>query len=326
MKSIKLLDCTLRDGGSINNGLFGYSNILKICQFLNDANIEIIETGFLYNNVIKDKNSTINSDINFFNEITSKIKNKNCKTFTMIDFAKFNTKNFDLRKRNSLDGIRIMFKKEKLSDVLDFSYKLKELNYELILNPVSITTYNDNELKNLLKEVNNISPNAVYIVDTYGLLDKDETLEYFKNFDAILNKNIKVGYHSHNNRQLSLSNSIELINNAHNRDLIIDTALYGMGKRAGNTPTELMANHLNSHHNFNYDLNKLTQIINENILPLKDKYEWGYSIIHYIAAINKCHSDYVTYLYKTRKFSIDKISIIISEFFIFFYRVFNELF
>lgn len=313
MKKIQLLDCTLRDGGSINNGMFGNSNILKICQFLNDANIEIIETGFFDNNVISNKDSTINSNINFFNEITSKIKNKKCKTFAMIDFSKFNIKNFNKEKRTYLDGIRIMFKKERLSEVINFSYILKDLNYELILNPVSITTYSTKELENLLKEVNKINPNAVYIVDTYGLLDKDETLDYFRQFNDSLNIDIKIGYHSHNNRQLSLSNSIELINNTQDRNLIIDTALYGMGKRAGNTPTELMANHLNTHHNFNYDLNKLTQIINENILPLKNKYEWGYSIIHYIAAINKCHSDYVTYLYKERNFTIKKINNILKR-------------
>ena len=313
MNKIKLLDCTLRDGGSINNGMFGYSNILKICQFLNDSNIEIIETGFLDNNVLENKDSTINPNIKFFNDITTQIKNKKCKTVTMIDFAKFNPKSFNKIKKTSLDGIRIMFKKEKLSSVLDFSYILKDLGYELVLNPVSVTTYNKKELENLLKEANNINPNAIYIVDTYGLLDKDETLEYFEVFDNNLNSSIQIGYHSHNNRQLSLSNSIEIINNAQNRNLIIDTALYGMGKRAGNTPTELMANHLNTHHNSNYDLNKLTQIINENIFPLKNNYEWGYSIIHYIAAINKCHSDYVTYLYKTRSFSVEKINNILKE-------------
>ena len=313
MSNIRLLDCTLRDGGSINNGLFGFENIIKICQFLNDANIETIELGFLDNNVVYNNDSSINPNIDFFNNISSKIRNKACKTFAMIDFAKYNINKFDIEQKTSLDGIRIMFKKEKLNEVLTLCKKLKELNYEIVLNPVSITSYTKNELKNLLTETNNIKPNAIYIVDTYGLLDKDETIEYFDLFNESIDKQIMIGYHSHNNRQLSLSNSIEIINKEKERNLIIDTSLYGMGKRAGNTPTELLANHLNSHNNRNYDLEKLTQIINSSILPLKEKYEWGYSIIHYIAAINKCHSDYVTYLYKAKKLSIEEINSILKK-------------
>lgn len=313
MKNIKLLDCTLRDGGSINNGQFGYSNILKICQYLNDSNIETIELGFLDNNVVRNENSTINTDISFFDEISSKIKNKRSKTFVMIDYEKYNQKNFNINKKENLDGIRIMFRKERIKEVMNFCEKLKSLNYAIVLNPVSITTYTKNELNDLLKEANYIEPNAIYIVDTYGLLDKDETIEYFHTFENSLKENITIGYHSHNNRQLSLSNSIEIIKVATKHNLIIDTALYGMGKRAGNTPTELLANHLNRYNKKNYDLEKITKIINENILPLKEQYEWGYSIIHYIAAINKCHSDYVTYLYKEKKYSIEEINLILKN-------------
>ena len=301
MKNIKLLDCTLRDGGSINNGMFGYSNILDICQFLNDSYVDIIETGFIDNNVTENKNSSINPSTDFFDEIINKINNKTSKTVAMIDFSKYDRKNFNISKKKNLDGIRIMFKKNQIKDVFDFCNRLKTLGYSIILNPVSITTYQKNELINLLEQANTLQPDTIYIVDTYGLLDKEETLEYFDLFKKYLIKDINIGYHSHNNRQLSLSNSIELINNSENRNLIIDTALFGMGKRAGNTPTELMANHLNTHNGSKYNLEKITQIINSHIIPLKGKYEWGYSLIHYIAAINKCHSDYVTYLYKEKE-------------------------
>ena len=313
MKNIKLLDCTLRDGGSLNNGMFGYSSILNIVQFLNDANIDIIETGFIDNNISENQNSSINPNTKFFNNLTKKITNKKCKAVAMIDFSKYDRTKFNIEKKQELDGIRIMFKKNQITDVLDFCYKLKDLDYSIALNPVSITTYKKEELINLLKQANILSPYAVYIVDTYGLLDKQETLEYFNLFKTYLNENIQIGYHSHNNRQLSFANSIELINNSEARKLVIDTALLGMGKRAGNTPTELMADYLNSYGKRNYDLNKITQIINSDILPLKEKYEWGYSLIHYIAAINKCHSDYVTYLFKEKKLSIEEINTILCK-------------
>lgn len=313
MKNIKLLDCTLRDGGSVNNGMFGYSRILSIIQFLNDANVEIIETGFIDNNVLANKNSSINPNVDFFNKITRQIKNKKSKVVAMLDFSKYNRNNFNITKREDLDGIRIMFKKNQMPEVFDFCYKLKDLGYSIALNPVSITTYKKDELITLLKQANILSPDAVYMIDTYGLLDKEETIDYFNLFKKYLDENIQIGYHSHNNRQLSFSNSIELVNNSENRNIVIDTALLGMGKRAGNTPTELMANHLNSHCKKEYDLNKIMQIINSDIVPLKEKYEWGYSLIHYIAAINKCHSDYVTYFYNVKKLSIEEINNVLPK-------------
>ena len=98
MKNIKLLDCTLRDGGSINNGMFGYSNILDICQFLNDSYVDIIETGFIDNNVTENKNSSINPSTDFFDEIINKINNKTSKTVAMIDFSKYDRKYFNISK------------------------------------------------------------------------------------------------------------------------------------------------------------------------------------------------------------------------------------
>lgn len=314
MKNIKLLDCTLRDGGSLNNGMFGYANIMDIFSSLNDAGIDIIETGFIDNNSTENENAAISPDTYFFNRITAQIKNKKCKSVAMIDFSKFNRKNFNIAERKNLDGIRIMFKKEQIKEVLDFSITLKNLNYEIALNPVSITTYTKKEIIGLLKQADILKPDIVYIVDTYGLLDGEETLKYYNLFEEYLNSGISIGYHAHNNRQLAFANSIEIIkHNNSGRQTVIDTALYGMGKRAGNTPTELLADYLNKYNSSNYNTDIITNIINDKILPLKNSYTWGYSLIHYIAAINKCHSDYVNYLYNEKHFPITAINNILNQ-------------
>ena len=47
MSKIKLLDCTLRDGGYVNDWKFGHDNIESIFERLVDAGVDVIEIGFL---------------------------------------------------------------------------------------------------------------------------------------------------------------------------------------------------------------------------------------------------------------------------------------
>lgn len=313
MKRIKLLDCTLRDGGSINNWNFGQDRIINILQYLNDAKIDIIETGFLQNNIEYNPDKTITTDITQFNNIIEKIKNKNFKSVVMIDTGKFDINLLPKKKETLIDGIRLMFKKNEITTAKKYAEYIKNSNYELSLNPVSITTYEKSDLKELFKLTNSILPSVIYIIDTYGLLNNKQTKEYFRLFDENIANQIEIGYHSHNNMQLAFSNSAEIINYKTPRKIIVDSSLYGMGKRAGNTNTELISQYLNNNFETNYDINKIISIIEKEIMPLHTNFQWGYSIIHYIAAINKCHSDYVSYLYNEKKLNFAEINNILNK-------------
>ncbi len=296
--NIKLLDCTLRDGGSVMNHDFPQSTVLNITQGLNDADIDIIEAGFLDENKF---------DIDYFNKIFSQINNKKIKTAVMINFGHYDINKIKNKNKGYIDAVRLMFKKYQINDALSFASKLIDKGYQVSLNPVSVTTYDETDIKKLCLSAGSLMPEVVYIIDTYGLLDKDLTLKYLNLFETNLDKKIKIGFHAHNNRQLALSNSIEIIKNI-NREVIIDGSLYGMGKRAGNMPIELFADYMNYSYNKNYNIDIITNLIETEIIPLKEKYEWGYNLIHYIASINYCHSEYVMYLYKEKKLSINETS------------------
>lgn len=312
MKKIKLLDCTLRDGGSLNGWMFGADNILSLYNSLNESGIDIVEIGFIDNNVKDNINSALKSSISEFDNI--KIENKKCKCCAMVDISKYDTSKFNFTRSKNIDAIRIMFKKELLNSAVDCCVKLKELGYQVSLNPVSVTRYNEKEFLNLIEKSNNIKPNALYIVDTYGLMSQEETVKYFNLADKYLREETEIGYHIHNSMQTAVSNSINIINQDTKRTLIIDSSLYGMGKRAGNTQTEVIAQYLNKNFNKNYDIDKLIKTAEERIIPLKETCEWGYSLIHFIAAKNKCNSDYSTYFYKEKMMSLDEINCVLKNF------------
>ena len=166
----------------------------------------------------------------------------------MIDYGTCSIDKVIPKEKSFLDGIRVIFKKHIMNEALDFCSQIKALGYKVFVQAVSVTSYNDEEFAMLLKRVNEVKPYAFSIVDTYGLLHKNQLIHYFKMADCGLVEEISLGYHSHNNFQLGYANCIELVEKKIKRQLLLDGSLYGMGKGAGNTPIELLAMYM--HENY----------------------------------------------------------------------------
>jgi 4-hydroxy 2-oxovalerate aldolase len=313
MKNIKILDCTLRDGGFLNDWQFGYNNILLIFQRLNNANIDIIEIGYLSDNCVFDYNRTMYPNTKSINKAFEKIKEKKSMVTAIIDYGNCNLNNIENKDNGFIDAIRVTFKKKEIENAIQFCKAIQEKGYKVFTQPVSITTYSDKEMLDLIEKINEIDPYTMSIVDTYGLLHKEKLIRYFYLMESNLKADISIGYHSHNNFQLAYSNSTELLNIKTNHNIIIDGSLYGMGKGAGNANIELLAMYLNDNFNKNYNESELLETIDINILKLKEKYSWGYSLPYFIAAFNDCHPEYVKFLQKRNTLSMKSINNILNK-------------
>ena len=160
-----------------------------------------------------------------------------------------------------------------------------------------IMTYSDNEIINLIRLVNEKVPfaKAFYIVDSFGQMKSGDCSRILKIVDEYLNKDICIGFHGHNNLQLAYANSLELINNDLNRTYMLDSSLNGMGKGAGNVPTELIMNYLNQNYQTDYNLKPIYNIINEVIDDFKKEYTWGYSTNYLLSSLNGCTPSYINF-------------------------------
>ncbi len=311
---IKLLDCTLRDGGYLNDWEFGNSNIVNIFERLVSAGIDIIETGFLDERREFDENRTIFPNTDCVNRIYGKLDKGNSMIVGMIDYGTCGIENIMPADECYLDGIRVIFKKQKMYDAIDFCRKVKEKGYKVFVQAVSITSYNDDELAQLIDLVNDLEPYAFSLVDTYGLLHKGQLRHYFDFACAHLKTTIGIGYHAHNNFQLAYANCIELIDDPpKDRLLIVDGTLYGMGKSAGNTPIELLVMHMNSYHQTKYHNSQILEAIEVTILEMSRKVGWGYSFKFFLAASHDCHPNYVNYLMDIGKLSVKSISEVLDS-------------
>lgn len=311
--SIKLLDCTLRDGGYINDWNFGRSFIQYMLYRLLLSQVDIIEIGFINESRKFDYNRTVFPDAISTNLTLEKYKKGKTKFFAMIDYGTCDIVKIQNKKDTFLDGIRVIFKKNNMMSAIEYGRKLQEKGYLVSLQMVSVTSYLDKDVLNFCELVNNILPYSVGIVDTYGLMHKEQAKHYFELLDYNLNKNIAIGYHSHNNFQLAYANSIEILEKKTNRDILIDGTSYGMGKSAGNAPTELLAMYLNEKYGKKYDVDQILEMIDVCILPIFEKKKWGYNLLYYLAASNDCHPDYLNHLLKKNTLSVKSINKIINN-------------
>lgn len=301
---IYILDCTLRDGGYVNSFSFGRKNITKIIDNLSLSGIEIIECGFLKSNKDNDNLSLYNNT----NSIKKMIKKKTEGTMyvAMIAYGDIDIQDIETCTEDGIDGIRLTFHESEISQAFEFAKQLMEKGYKVFIQPVGTATYKDENLINLINMVNKIKPFAFYLVDTLGTMYKKDLLRMFYLVDHNLDCDIKIGFHSHNNLQLSFSNAQELVLLHSKRDIIIDSSILGMGRGAGNLCTELFAQYINENVNYKYDLIYILELMDEIIMPIYKQFSWGYSAPYYLAAVNGCHPNYANYL-------IDKQSLFIQD-------------
>lgn len=313
MRTIKILDCTLRDGGYVNDWNFGMGTIQSVISRLDKAGIDIIEIGFLDDRRKYDENRTILPDTDSFKPIFKNLDIKDALILAMIDFGTCGIEALSDKKDSVLDGIRVIFKKKDSAAALKFCAAVKKKGYKIFLQPVSVTGYTDAEMVALLNDVKKLKPYSISIVDTYGLMHKKEMMHFFKLMDKILPEGIMIGYHSHNNFQLAYANCTELMAVKSDRNLVVDGSLYGMGKSAGNACTELLAMHINENYGGKYHIDQLLEAIDVDIMKEYAKKYWGYSFKHFMAASNDCHPDYVSNLLEKKTLSVKSINEIIAK-------------
>jgi 4-hydroxy 2-oxovalerate aldolase len=312
MNSPLLLDCTLRDGGFVNDWNFGLGSIKSIISRLDYANIDIIEVGFIDERRDYDENRSIFPDTDSILPLFKDIDRPRATIVGMIDFGICSIDKISCQSVSCLDGIRVIFKKKDQDKALELLTQIKEKGYKIFVNPVSITSYDDGEVSSLIEKINKIEPHTVSVVDTYGLMHSRELLHYFELFDKKLADNIILGYHAHNNFQMAYANSIVLMNRAFGRTIVIDGSLYGMGKSAGNACTELLAMYMNEYCGRNFKIQQLQEAIDVDIMKEYSQKYWGYNFEYYIAALNDCHPSYVQYLLDKKTLSVKSINEILQ--------------
>ena len=274
---MKLLDCTLRDGGYYTNWDFDKDLIKEYFTLINRLPIEYLEIG--YRSVEKDEYlgeyfylpiSTIKS----IRKYTSKklAIMLNAKDCIDVDIEKLL---FGLKEHISL--IRISTNPNEMEVSIGIAKELKSLGFDVALNIMYISKIEENH--NFFSFLDSLSDfiKYLYLVDSYGSTYPEQFEIFIKKVKS--KTNITLGFHGHNNMELAFANTIKAIENGVE---MIDCTILGMGRGAGNLKTELMLTYIKSNFAIDVDLNTLAKIT-ETFQALLDKYRWGTNLAYIVS-------------------------------------------
>lgn len=294
--TIKLLDCTLRDGGYINDWKFGKNSIKEIIRALINANVDIVEMGFLR----KADDYTPSKDAARWERIVDleQYLPKDLKQTVMGAMCIHNfydTTFLPDAEKTSIRMLRVTFHHYDYREGLAFCKRAAEKGYLIGCNPINIMGYGDDELLRLIEAVNEVHPYVFSIVDTFGSMMQNDLNRIISLVEHNLEQGIMLGLHLHENLSQSFWLAQYFLNQQLRRDVIIDGSLMGMGRTPGNLPLELMANYLNENFDANYKIDCMLDTIEDHISPLKGKCEWGYSPAYFLSARYNLHRNYAQY-------------------------------
>ena len=292
---VQITDCTIRDGGYLLNKNSKPDFIKGIMKGLVDAGIDYVETGFLQKNITGE--TLVYADSN---DVIKYLPDDRKRTefLGFCDNSRYSLENLDTYTGKSFKWLRISFAQHEIDQAIEFCMGAKKKGYLIQFNPMDSISYTDEKRRVLIEKVNKVKPASFSIVDTFGAMDMKNLVRIFRQVDSLLDNEIKIGLHSHDNLGLSCALAERMIELSEecNRDIIVDGSLFGMGRGAGNAKTELLADYINKNCGGNYNIQKLLETIDRYITPLLKDIKWGYDLPMYICGTKHSHVDNVYHL------------------------------
>ena len=273
----KIVDCTIRDGGIVNDWNFSVEFVQELYTALNEARVDYMEIGYKNSpKLLKEAEGA--GPWRFLNDdfLKKVIPHKGTtKLSALVDVGRVDEEDILPKDESLLDLIRVACYINEVDKALELVQKFHDLGYETSINIMALSGVMEKDLVEALEMINASVVDVVYIVDSFGSLDNQDMQYLIDKFKAHV-PNKRLGVHTHNNMQLAFANTLVAVQNGVE---LLDSSVYGMGRAAGNCPTELLVAHLK---NTNYKLRPILEVLENLLVPLREKEEWGYLIPHMI--------------------------------------------
>jgi len=278
---IKVLDCTVRDGGLMNNHNFDLRFVRAVYKALSEAGIDYMEIGYKNSPRLfstKDYGKWKFCADQDIREVIQGIESAT-KISVMVDVDRVDVEDVLPKQDSPVDMIRVATYVKDVDKAIFLANHFVDKGYETAVNIMAISRALDNELTECLQQLEKeCKAKIINIVDSFGSLYQETTEFLIKKAKSIL-KSKDIGMHAHNNQQLAFANTIEAIIHDAN---YVDGSIFGLGRAAGNCPTELLLGFLK---NPKYDIRPILDVISKEFIPLQKKIEWGYFIPYAITGI-----------------------------------------
>ncbi len=284
-KDLKIVDCTIRDGGLINKWQFSHAMVRKVFLALAAAGVDYMEIGYRASKSLYPPGEfgpwrfTTDEDVR---DMVGDAKTS-MKLGVMVDIGRVDPDDIKPEVESPLDFIRVATYIKDIDKCIWLANHAREKGYETFINIMAISTANDYEISEGLKQIEaETEVKAVTVVDSYGSLYPNHVEHLVGLYKREL-KRTQVGFHGHNNLQLGFANTLQALNCGAG---FCDATVFGIGRGAGNCPLELVLSWLK---NPKYSLEPVVQVIEDVFVGLSREIEWGYIIPYMITGVLNEH-------------------------------------
>ncbi len=300
--TFKTLDCTIRDGGHLNGWNFDDSCVRASYYAAVKCGVDYFEVGYRFNKVKPEWGAFAKCDDGHLSALFD--TKENCKLTVMIDAGKSDVADFKPCKPENtpVKAVRVATYPYEIEKALSDCKKLKDLGYEVFLNLMVISEFQDEHFKIIEQWPHKEILQSLNFADSFGSFVPDDIVFYINKLKGLGFK--RIGFHSHNNLQLAFANSLKAIESG---AYMVDASIYGMGRGSGNLPIEIWTAYLSKTGRTKYNPVAYIDVVNRFYLDLKKNTQWGYRLESLIGGIKNVHPYYIDSLFKKDLFTVNEV-------------------
>jgi 4-hydroxy 2-oxovalerate aldolase len=312
---MKLLDCTLRDGGYYNNWDFSIELIEDYLQAMQSINVDYVELGFRSLKIDGFKGSCAYSSDNFINNLKLPLGLKlgvMLNASELISYkggiAAFLARLFKPANQSAISLVRIACHIDEFAQSLPASEWLKEQGYMVGFNLMQVADRSLIEIEQLAEQAAHYPIEVLYFADSMGSMNPEKTRAIIGAFKSQWRG--ELGIHTHDNMGLALANSVVAVQAGVSW---VDSTVTGMGRGPGNAKTEYVVLELESQRQVSYNITALLKVISKHFKPLQAHYGWGSNPYYYLAGKYAIHPSYIQEMLGDSRYSDEDILSVIEH-------------
>lgn len=280
--NVRVLDCTIRDGGICNDWKFDLDLVRKTFGALAASGVDIIEVGYRTGPHAADPTKVGPWRFCREEDLQAIAVDTNMKIAVMLDEGRARIEDLTPKKDSLIDIVRVATYAKDIDSAIELLHAAQELGYETFCNVMAVSTCTPQEVDTFLEKLRESQIPNVAVVDSFGALYPHHVRYLIRKYKNWLRPDQKVGVHMHNNQQTAFANSIAAIDEGAD---FVDATIHGIGRGAGNCPLELLLMYLDDPR---FDMRPIIDLV-DDYADLRDDLRWGYHLPYVITGWLNMH-------------------------------------
>lgn len=300
VQSVKHLDCTIRDGGYLNNWDFSFPLVYRLLRVLDEAGFDYAEVGFW--NPKEQGKLWKHCDIELLKSL--EVHKLSIKLVLIMDFGSCTLDQIPDELAQHIGLIRIASHKKDLEKAVEFASALKTRGFSVTINAMGITSYSQADLIELARLAQKSEDwcDYFYIADSFGGLVPDDAARLFHFLTTASNG--VLGFHPHNNLELAVANTLAALNSGAR---IVDSSLLGLGRGGGNLRSEIIAAVLARTGKTRLNPLPLLSFADAMFDQIGKALGLAYDLEQVISGMAQCHPNYASSLIGPKRLALDEV-------------------